>query len=189
MGSAGLVVGSSPLTRGAPHPRGPLAPRSGIIPAHAGSTLRFLVRGGLYRDHPRSRGEHAEGVTAPRPAWGSSPLTRGALRDVPRRDWPAGIIPAHAGSTHRSDRPARSDRDHPRSRGEHLVVGDVEVAAAGSSPLTRGALCLSFCDRVAARIIPAHAGSTARLAAVSIANPDHPRSRGEHSNPQGCAVI
>ena len=50
--------GSSPLTRGAP-PRGTRTPgRPGLIPAHAGSTLRFRATAEKGGAHPRSRGEH-----------------------------------------------------------------------------------------------------------------------------------
>ena len=51
-------VGSSPLTRGKPHPRMPHRTRRGLIPAHAGKTAlwrRFKRRTGA---HPRSRGEN-----------------------------------------------------------------------------------------------------------------------------------
>ncbi len=52
------VQGSSPRTRGALPRTLRGAPRAGIIPAHAGSTLRRArsVRGNW--DHPRARGEH-----------------------------------------------------------------------------------------------------------------------------------
>ena len=54
----------------------------------------------------------------------------------------------------------------------------------GSSPHTRGARPLPGSPPPLSRIIPAYAGSTAGLTAASIAVPDHPRIRGEHS--RGC---
>ena len=52
--------------------------------------------------------------------------------------------------------------DHPRIRGEHLVVGDEEHNHRGSSPHTRGAPPADLEGVVRERIIPAYAGSTTR---------------------------
>ena len=71
----------------------------GLIPAHAGSTVRQLSQWPAHTAHPRSRGEHYKLKTDIKAAEGSSPLTRGAQDgrlgrlDVDR------LIPAHAGST------------------------------------------------------------------------------------------
>ena len=72
-------MGSSPLTRGKPVAFGRVDAREGLIPAHAGKTIRDYL------------GDFA--------ADGSSPLTRGKLtgrRDVFLR---GRLIPAHAGKT------------------------------------------------------------------------------------------
>ncbi len=71
---------------------------------------------------------------------GSSPLARGALD--PRHELMTGfrIIPARAGSTHRRGSRRHSNRDHPRSRGEHGGVELILGPPPGSSPLARGAL-------------------------------------------------
>ena len=97
-----MPEGSSPLTRGARRwHRGP-ALSSGLIPAHAGSTVSMTQIRGSTRAHPRSRGEHAAAVVLWCWGFGSSPLTRGArslstvARPSPR------LIPAHAGSTLRN---------------------------------------------------------------------------------------
>ena len=72
----------------------------------------------------------------------------------------AGIIPAYAGSTIGVPFSLRSDRDHPRIRGEHDARVGVPAAEVGSSPHTRGA--------------------PARTSAAASRTSDHPRIRGEH---------
>ena len=172
--------GSSPHTRGAQRLSG--TGRSGprIIPAYAGSTVPFGPVKRTRRDHPRIRGEHAQGSCATSPSWGSSPHTRGAPPHQPPPVVGGRIIPAYAGST-----PTRPDRaswveDHPRIRGEHvpaeLGVGD----AGGSSPHTRGARPRPRGALAQARIIPAYAGSTRGTILRLGADRDHPRIRGEH---------
>ena len=54
----GAMTGSSPLTRGKPHPLITRSDRPGLIPAHAGKTARPRGGAGLARAHPRSRGEN-----------------------------------------------------------------------------------------------------------------------------------
>ena len=95
---------------------------------------------------------------------------------------PARIIPACAGSTSESARPARHTRDHPRMRGEHRIAVTMNWRELGSSPHARGArrLRLKLCD--ARGIIPACAGSTFILAMMQHAAGDHPRMRGEHDS-------
>ena len=73
---------------------------------------------------------------------GSSPHTRGALEvfDLARQH--TGIIPAYAGSTVRADSWDYKAGDHSRIRGEHAAAGAAPTKAEGSSPHTRGALCI-----------------------------------------------
>ena len=115
----GHELGSSPLTRGAPHFPVGAAVFERIIPAHAGSTSGGLCgRFGL-GDHPRSRGEHPPIALVDLYYYGSSPLTRGApyqWREPRKRNR---IIPAHAGSTTHPHQHQDPQQDHPRSRGEH----------------------------------------------------------------------
>ena len=113
-------------------------------------------------------------------AAGSSPHTRGApLRPVPeslcRR-----IIPAYAGSTVRIQIGGFDFEDHPRIRGEHVMVTGCSLGAAGSSPHTRGARDLDPRAGPAGRIIPAYAGSTWSSSSRMVVVRDHPRIRGEH---------
>ena len=72
-------------------------------------------------------------------------------------------------------------RDHPRIRGEHAVGVGHARTLDGSSPHTRGAPFGVHAHTQRAGIIPAYAGSTSTACVVSIAFPDHPRIRGEHS--------
>ncbi len=74
-----IVLGSSPLTRGALASRKRRFGCGRIIPAYAGSTDRHMVDVRAVRDHPRLRGEHAFLVSPCNAGRGSSPLTRGAL--------------------------------------------------------------------------------------------------------------
>ena len=154
--------GSSPHTRGAQGqpPRHGQSP--GIIPAYAGSTSAGALIQGTAGDHPRIRGEHADGALTQMSIGGSSPHTRGARGPGAGDAEPGGIIPAYAGSTHGSSTRAAGSPDHPRIRGEHRRTPDRRVAAGGSSPHTRGA---RFSRRWAWR----------RKA-------DHPRIRGEHGS-------
>ena len=94
-----MPEGSSPHTRGAllvvPEKQWP----GRIIPAYAGSTMALTAPWMAPSDHPRIRGEHADGVLTRMSIGGSSPHTRGARRRPARPSNPAGIIPAYAGST------------------------------------------------------------------------------------------
>ena len=91
--------GSSPLTRGKQtHERDPVL-FNGLIPAHAGKTVRWARHGDTRAAHPRSRGENATLTAGAGMKIGSSPLTRGKpswwAGELARR----GLIPAHAGKT------------------------------------------------------------------------------------------
>ena len=157
------LMGSSPLTRGAPSPitAGPVM--SGLIPAHAGSTPARTPHWWRPRAHPRSRGEHTLLMPEQHTRWGSSPLTRGAPRKADTRD---GSCPAH-----------------PRSRGEHASPFMQSRTARGSSPLTRGAQRQNSGFSTPPGLIPAHAGSTPSYGKAGPRPWAHPRSRGEHIRP------
>ena len=71
-------------------------------------------------------------------------------------------------------------RAHPRSRGENIDRYPRHYCTAGSSPLTRGKRFASVPQRIAKRLIPAHAGKTAREVPRDIFSGAHPRSRGEN---------
>ena len=65
-------------------------------------------------------------------------------------------------------------------RGEHLGYMIEALDAKGSSPHARGAQCLGAPRAEARGIIPACAGSTARMPNRCCRLGDHPRMRGEH---------
>ena len=109
------------------------------------------------------RGEHAEVTSETFTIWGSSPHARGAQSCQTRRVCAQGIIPACAGSTSCQSRSGWPCWDHPRMRGEHKTWHIPRLSPSGSSPHARGARllrCKAFYPR---RIIPACAGSTARI--------------------------
>ena len=153
--ASSVCAGSSPHTRGARARRRRSRLLLRIIPAYAGSTGPGVFDPPRGRDHPRIRGEHIGQWFGPRAYGGSSPHTRGALPRHLRSRLASGIIPAYAGSTCRSL--GRSSRwsDHPRIRGEHMLLPIVTKITGGSSPHTRGALLeIPAIPRIAAVIIP-----------------------------------
>ena len=137
------VWGSSPLTRGKPGTRRPCTPSSGA--------------------HPRSRGENILHLTKPLRGVGSSPLTRGKLDNFQSKRNLVRLIPAHAGKTIPSRFQRRTQRAHPRSRGENDDSVAEEPELLGSSPLTRGKRITKRWRDAARRLIPAHAGKTRTL--------------------------
>ena len=73
----GRPGGSSPHTRGLHHLTNLVKASNGIIPAHAGFTVRFLTAFALAWDHPRTRGVYYHIGGLPPAVQGSSPHTRG----------------------------------------------------------------------------------------------------------------
>ena len=177
----GVNVGSSPHTRGARLPIFKFSPRTGIIPAYAGSTSKSSPQTPPGKDHPRIRGEHTwssspfetPGGSSPHTRGapfvsrslhilmhGSSPHTRGAPCRVVFKAARQRIIPAYAGSTERTTDTLSRSSDHPRIRGEHKSASMLERRPPGSSPHTRGAPRRRCSASSIGGIIPAYAGST-----------------------------
>ena len=90
------------------------------------------------------------------------------------------IIPADAGSTAPAAGIGAGRWDHPRRCGEHGDVTLMESNQRGSSPQMRGAHNIIPIVVQNVRIIPADAGSTARLIPYHLIVKDHPRRCGEH---------
>ena len=112
--------------------------------------------------HPRSRGENPNRSAQVAHITGSSPLTRGKPQEGGNLQTVLGLIPAHAGKTHRDGHLHGARGAHPRSRGENLSTYQACVGRAGSSPLTRGKLMAFMFMVWFVRLIPAHAGKTSR---------------------------
>src|SRR5690606_38696772 len=89
-------------------------------------------------------------------------------------------IPAYAGSTDSRSPSCPPGADHPRVRGEHYLEPVRGDWVTGSSPRARGAQAYVIAADGKLRIIPACAGSTARLRRSGDPQWDHPRVRGEH---------
>ena len=174
------MKGSSPLTRGKHLAIADEALRAGLIPAHAGKTLRATAGTAKCAAHPRSRGENRARRGADCFGEGSSPLTRGKPVHAATAHMTTGLIPAHAGKTRTPSRRSRAPRAHPRSRGENSVRAGGSGLSKGSSPLTRGKLGRALTSNAGHGLIPAHAGKTGVPAWTPGARPAHPRSRGEN---------
>ena len=108
------------------------------------------------------------------PAWA------GKLDAAHRQLGGDGPIPTHAGKTHSHSLPPITTLAHPRSRGENVNTVWSIVSTVGSSPLTRGKHKTSRGGLLRLRLIPAHAGKTARKRLDVGAGGAHPRSRGEN---------
>ena len=194
----------SPLTRGKLTLTHSLPLPHWLIPAHAGKTTNARPANQSPPAHPRSRGENFSSCADLLSASGSSPLTRGKrladLRDglnlrlipahagkttgsPPGSKTPAAHPPPHAGKTHDTHVTPPARRAHPRSRGENLLHTWCLDLRLGSSPLTRGKPPLRPLAHRRIRLIPAHAGKTARKRLDVGAGGAHPRSRGENWSP------
>ena len=177
---ANVMAGSSPHARGALRRLVVHARLAGIIPACAGSTIRYVAGALAPGDHPRMRGEHTYSAVAPWPQVGSSPHAWGALSGLRPVVVDVGITPACAGSTRSSPCGASPRGDHPRMRGEHEKHGNPSTCDGGSSPHARGVLITCALLPCCVGIIPACAGSTRNSWPTSTLARDHPRMRGEH---------
>ena len=160
----------------------PSAPKRGIIPACAGSTLVSTATVVESGDHPRMCGEHVRKRTNTPIIPGSSPHVRGAPANSILFRPTHGIIPACAGSTPTVRGWSRLRWDHPRMCGEHLSTVLKNSENEGSSPHVRGAPNVRPLAGKGDGIIPACAGSTYEQAEGGVAVRDHPRMCGEHTS-------
>ena len=112
---------------------------------------------------------------------GSSPLARGPPFWYGGGASAAGLIPARAGTTREGFSSKTCSRAHPRSRGDHEAVGAPLIIGPGSSPLARGPRSANWIASNPKGLIPARAGTTFSVLAVSVACGAHPRSRGDHT--------
>ena len=175
-----------PLLGSSPHARGPrlslsaALTGSGIIPACAGSTVKFFPQVVVHQDHPRMRGVHTLADPGKTRWSGSSPHARGPLHAEGRPGRRYGIIPACAGSTNAVRVSPKRAQDHPRMRGVHSLYSSARSKRQGSSPHARGPPQGSLELDLHLGIIPACAGSTFLCHPSSGLIQDHPRMRGVH---------
>ena len=172
--------GSSPLTRGKCSYGEAGSTWDGLIPAHAGKMSGSSPPPGCRRAHPRSRGENIAPCFHVSHDAGSSPLTRGKYPDPLPDGQNVGLIPAHAGKMKHITYLKRLTRAHPRSRGENTTLGPNCCPVSGSSPLTRGKLCVQRRAETFLGLIPAHAGKIEVYPGGYRLCRAHPRSRGEN---------
>ena len=92
------------------------------------------------------------------------------------------ITPAYAGSTSYISSRKSCLQDHPRLRGESMVISLAISAAIGSPPLARGVLCHCSSEFFIGRITPACAGSTLTAIISPLFRHNHPRLRGEYTS-------
>ena len=175
-------VGSSPRSRGTRNPRPGGAVGSRFIPALAGNTCcrRWCQPSGSV--HPRARGEHSAACSTAVSIDGSSPRSRGTPVGVAARRIRPRFIPALAGNTIPRACSIAAAAVHPRARGEHSAVMRPLEGLRGSSPRSRGTRARLPGDRRVGRFIPALAGNTRYVRAISWQQPVHPRARGEHTS-------
>ena len=152
--------GSSPRSRGTRlRSTAPCRCRR-FIPAVAGNTNVVELFTRVRSVHPRGRGEHGTGASTAAAARGSSPRSRGTHCRQKRPHSCFRFIPAVAGNTESSRRASGGSAVHPRGRGEHLALKRHSRRLSGSSPRSRGTLCLGQSGEARGRFIPAVAGNT-----------------------------
>ena len=154
------TLGSSPRMRGTHHGGQRGDRRHGIIPAHAGNTIRSTITSAVRRDHPRACGEHFNRMSPGCGLPGSSPRMRGTPSIHPTSPHCRRIIPAHAGNTANTGWRIVAGEDHPRACGEHALAENKNIVIRGSSPRMRGTRATVCEPKTRRGIIPAHAGNT-----------------------------
>ena len=129
-------------------------------------------------DHPRACGANPFSGLAVALIAGSSPRVRGKQERAGLAGVLVRIIPARAGQTEKTNRPAAQSPDHPRACGANVRVGSGMGEVAGSSPRVRGKLAVPCSAAAPCRIIPARAGQTRTTGTRTSTSPDHPRACG-----------
>ena len=171
--------GSPPHARGRPTPNADFRVGGGITPACAGKTRRGRACQRPVGDHPRMRGEDANGNCIWQIVPGSPPHARGRRRPCERRRRRGRITPACAGKTVMVHTSEGLLPDHPRMRGEDGGCQCHVPNPPGSPPHARGRLHPPLATPERRRITPACAGKTWRADSHAGWESDHPRMRGE----------
>ena len=149
-------------------------------PAYAGNTSDPSSTIPVFRDHPRLRGEYLLLFRIYNAILGSPPLARGIPLKASVKMLVLGITPACAGNTYSVMVYIRSNRDHPRLRGEYFESLTISLVQIGSPPLARGIRTMQRKRSGKTGITPACAGNTLLMNVVNAMSRDHPRLRGEY---------
>ena len=131
-------TGSSPRMRGKHFHCVSSGSIAGLIPAHAGKTKEQAGPRVARVAHPRACGENLKWGWAAVATLGSSPRMRGKLSAPTSRIESPGLIPAHAGKTHRCFLEYPEAEAHPRACGENFRCRMPMPRQRGSSPRMRG---------------------------------------------------
>ena len=151
-------MGSPPHSRGKAQLTQGIVPQTGITPALAGKSEATPFDSYAAKDHPRTRGEKHIIRRVRLKSKGSPPHSRGKdLRRLGRKAR-SGITPALAGKRRSFCGLPSFDGDHPRTRGEKLVVMLCSRFPSGSPPHSRGKGRQPRQIEDANRITPALAG-------------------------------
>ena len=134
----------------------------------------------LWWAHPRVCGENYAKWQDGLQVEGSSPRVRGKHRKGCARHTQTRLIPACAGKTLRTLATWARGRAHPRVCGENTGQGSRIDFLAGSSPRVRGKHVPGLHGREVGGLIPACAGKTPEVMAVSSIGGAHPRVCGEN---------
>ena len=136
------LSGSSPHTRGTPAADDPMTALVRFIPAYAGNALALHAGTSSPAVHPRIRGERDSWKNAAVSTSGSSPHTRGTHVAALGHRRRSRFIPAYAGNAHPRWKFGLATAVHPRIRGERMGGHPPGNRDGGSSPHTRGTLCI-----------------------------------------------
>ena len=120
-------------------------------------------------------------------ASGPSPRMRGKRRRAPAEGRDPRSIPAYAGKTPKQGPGGRADAVHPRVCGENYDVSEFRELDLGPSPRMRGKRRFRPGRPEGHRSIPAYAGKTLFLSAITSVPPVHPRVCGENGAHRGGA--
>jgi len=155
-----LAIGAPPRARGTHADAGQDVAPGRSTPACAGNTRLPLPHGARAPEHPRVRGEHwyrREGLDD---RLGAPPRARGTPTPEVEGCHVARSTPACAGNTVCCGYSSRAGAEHPRVRGEHMVITAGHVDCYGAPPRARG--------------------TRARWSRGAGSETEHPRVRGEH---------
>ena len=174
--------GAGPAPRGRGKRREPVPSflDARLIPARAGKTSCPSKPYAPSAAHPRACGENARVVHRPGRGCGSSPRVRGKRRAGRVGARCRGLIPARAGKTPTTSRPAFPRQAHPRACGENSKNVANAAASCGSSPRVRGKPSHVRVPPRGTGLIPARAGKTFFTDAEDGVAGAHPRACGEN---------